>query len=91
MLTAHIKMIPKSNKKGFMGMIALMFFGLIALLILALIFKKSLLELFGAFGNIYKSRTFWIILILGLVVVFRKFVLEVLMMILKLFRGILHV
>ena len=80
------------NKKAQFGFtIVALFAGLLILGIFALIFKTQLTALFGSVGSIYKSRTFWILLILALVFVFRKFVLEVLMMILKLVRGILHV
>jgi len=81
-----------NNKKGFLGFpIFLIFFGLLLLLILGIIFKDKLVELFGSFGSISKSKTFWILIIITLVIVFRKFVLEVLMMLLKFIRGLLHV
>jgi hypothetical protein len=87
MLTAHIKM---KNKKG-QFMIGLIFFGVIVVLVLALVFKGKLLELFQGFMELTKSRTFWIVVILSLVIAFRKFVQEVLMWILKILKGVLKI
>lgn len=72
-------------------MILALFLGVVAVLILALIFKGKLIELFGSFAGITKSKTFWIIIILTLAIVFRKFVLEILMWILKILKGVLRI
>lgn len=92
MLIAHIKMKYLSNKKGLFGLpLLLIFLGLLVMLILILIFKDRLVGLLESFNGILSGkRMIWAIVLL-LVIVFRKFVLEILMWILKILKGVLRI
>lgn len=89
--TAHIKMKNKKGLFGFAMPILLIFFAILVLLVLIIIFKDRLVSLVESFTGLLKGPKIWIGITLVLVIVFRKFVLEVLMMILKLVRGILKI
>jgi uncharacterized membrane protein (DUF485 family) len=84
MLTALTK-----DKKGLFALpLMIIFFGMLVMLVLVIIFKDRLVSLFETIGGLFQGKL-WIAITITLVIVFRKFVLELLMWILKIIRGIL--
>ena len=87
MLTAPIK-----DKKGLFAMpILVIVFGLLVLLILVIIFKDRLVSLVESIAGFFKGPKLWISIAIVFIVIFRKFVLEVLMLLLKVVRGIFKI
>lgn len=80
------------NKKGlFIMPVMVIFFAILVLLVLIIIFKDRLVGLLESFKGLLTGPKMWIGIALVFAFVFRKFVLEVLMMLLKLIRGVLKI